>query len=195
MQYPDDQIGDVVELRERVAGEVEELEERLEYLKRHLQVLDAILKGSSFTKASSLGYAGDRANGAGPAERAGARSGAAPRDAAPKSGASDRSSITENGRKVAEIGVAAGEITITIQDGIGLRPDIPPLKTFFLDRILGEMQRRDGEDGSEPLEYELDQEGGVLRGITIRNYRTQGRADEIKSTARWTLLRMLEKIE
>ena len=192
MQYPDDQIGGVVELRERVAGEVEELEERLEYLKRHLQVLDTILKGSSFTKASSLGYAGAQAKGA---ERADARSGAAPRDAAPKSGASDRSSITENDRKVAEIGVTAGEITITIQDGIGLRPDIPPFKTFFLDRILGEMQRRDGEDGSEPLEYELDQEGGVLRGITIRNYRTQGRADEIKSTARWTLLRMLEKIE
>ena len=192
MQYPDDQIGGVVELRERVAGEVEELEERLEYLKRHLQVLDTILKGSSFTKASSLGYAGAQAKGA---ERADARSGAAPRDAAPKSGASDRSSITENDRKVAEIGVTAGEITITIQDGIGLRPDIPPFKTFFLDRILGEMQRRDGKDGSEPLEYELDQEGGVLRGITIRNYRTQGRADEIKSTARWTLLRMLEKIE
>ena len=192
MQYPDDQIGGVVELRERVAGEVEELEERLEYLKRHLQVLDTILKGSSFTKASSLGYAGAQAKGA---ERADARSGAAPRDAAPKSGASDRSSITENDRKVAEIGVTAGEITITIQDGIGLRPDIPPFKTFFLDRILGEMQRRDGEDGSEPLEYELDQEGGVLRGITIRNYRTQGRADEIKSTVRWTLLRMLEKIE
>ena len=189
MQYPDDQIGDVVELRERVAGEVEELEERLEYLKRHLQVLDVILKGSSFTKASSLGYAGAQAKGAG------ARSGEPARDAAPKSEASDHSSITENGRKIAEIGVLAGEITITIQDGIGLRPDIPPLKTFFLDRILGEMQRRDGEEGAEPLEYELDQDGGVLRGITIRNYRTQGRADEIKSTARWTLLRMLEKIE
>ena len=194
MQYPDDQIGGVVELRERVAGEVEELEERLDYLKRHLQVLDTILKGSSFTKASSLGYADARA-GMRRAGSADAQTAAAPRDAASGNEASDRSSITENGRKVAEIEVAAGQITITIPDGIGLRPDIPPLKTFFLDRILGEMQKRDGEEGAEPLEYELDQDGGVLRGITIRNYRTQGRADEIKSTARWTLLRMLEKIE
>ena len=54
MQYHDEEMKDVLELRERITLEAEELEESLEYARRHIHVLDLILKSSSYTRASSL---------------------------------------------------------------------------------------------------------------------------------------------
>ena len=58
------------------------------------------------------------------------------------------------------------------------------------------MKRKD-EQAAEgaAIECLLEQDGGELRRIIVRNYRTKDRAKEIRSSIGWTLSRMLEKIE
>ncbi|CAI8028927.1 hypothetical protein GBAR_LOCUS16453 [Geodia barretti] len=196
MQYPDEEMKDVLELRERITLEAEKLEERLEYARRHIHVLDLILKSSSYTRASSLKVLAPTPAGPDPApggsDTAGTRP---PKEPAP---GSDREFIRRDrgGKRLARFDTAADEIAITLEGGLGLKADIPPLKTFFLDRIIGDMKRKD-EQAAEgaAIECLLEQDGGELRRIIVRNYRTKDRAKEIRSSIGWTLSRMLEKIE
>ena len=37
------------------------------------------------------------------------------------------------------------EVSIVLEDNVTLDPDTPPLKTFFVDRIIGEMKKKDIE--------------------------------------------------
>ena len=102
----------------------------------------------------------------------------------------------------AEIGsilVRPDSISITLSDDVSVSAETPPFKTFFLDRIFGEMKRKDAAeveagrmDAESAISCEINTAGGLLKGITIANYRTDDRAREIDSTVRWVLNRMLE---
>ena len=102
----------------------------------------------------------------------------------------------------AEIGsilVRPDSISITLSDDVSVSAETPPFKTFFLDRIFGEMKRKDAAeveagrmDAESAISCEINTAEGLLKGITIANYRTDDRAREIDSTVRWVLNRMLE---
>jgi len=87
-------------------------------------VLDTILKQSSFTKASAL-----------------TRN-------APKTIKQERKiAITKSsdGTTIANAFVTNDEVSIILEDNVTLDPETPPLKTFFVDRIIGEMKKKDIE--------------------------------------------------
>src|ERR1700747_1157998 len=52
--YPEDDIRDILELREWISEEIEKKEKDVEKLKQNLRILDSLVKKSSFSKASSL---------------------------------------------------------------------------------------------------------------------------------------------
>ena len=86
-----------------------------------------------------------------------------------------------------------------IEEGVSIPTDTSPFRTFFLDRVLGEMEKKDAAEvdagllpAGSALSFEIDDPGGRIRGMTITNYRTDERAREIDSTVRWVLNRMLE---
>ena len=54
MGFSDEQIRDMLELKEDLAGKIIKYKEQIEKLEKNISVLDAILKQSSFTKASDL---------------------------------------------------------------------------------------------------------------------------------------------
>ena len=54
VQYTDEQIQKMLELKESIIDKMAKHQEELDFLEKNLEVLDVILKGSSFTKASSL---------------------------------------------------------------------------------------------------------------------------------------------
>ena len=54
MQYTDEQIQKMLELKESIIDKMTKHQEELDFLQKNLDVLDVVLKGSSFTKASSL---------------------------------------------------------------------------------------------------------------------------------------------
>lgn len=77
----------------------------------------------------------------------------------------------------------------------------PPFRTFLLERVLVKMQEKDREavsEGNIPpdkiLSYSIDSEGDIIREITIRNIQPD-RSRELKSTIKWTLEKMYEKMK
>ena len=54
MQNTDEQIRKMLELKETIIEKMSKYQDEIDFLQKNLEVLDAILKGSSFTKASAL---------------------------------------------------------------------------------------------------------------------------------------------
>lgn len=177
MQNPDEKIKEILELKERITAQIEKHEEEIEYLRKNIQILDSVLKNSSFTKASSLSTSEEKQQ-----EKA-------------------LIPITKgaNGEIIANAHVSPDKVSIIIDEKIDLSADTPPFKTFFIDRIIGEMKKKDLAEVSSGklkeegiIDYVINQKGSNIREIIIKNYRQQERVKEIINTAAWSLSRMLE---
>ena len=77
----------------------------------------------------------------------------------------------------------------------------PPFTSFFVERVLAKMQEKDKEDASKGkldpdkiVSFDIKQDGNILREITIRNLRSE-RSRELKSSIRWTLEKMNERMK
>jgi hypothetical protein len=86
------------------------------------------------------------------------------------------------------------------QTDLKLDSDSPPLRAFLLGKVLDPMEKKDREAASSGaispesiLSYNLEEEGGLLKAIHIRNYGDDRRLLELKNAIRWTLRRMYEK--
>ena len=168
----------MLELKEDLTEKIIKYREQIEKLEKNISVLDAILKQSSFTKASDL-----------------TRN-------APKTIKQERKiAITKSsdGTTIANAFVTNDEVSIVLENNVMLDPKTPPLKTFFNDRIIGDMKKNDiqqVEDGkiktSEIIDCVINDNDSKIREIIIKNYRQKERVDEIINTATWCLNRMVE---
>ena len=190
MQYTDEQIQKMLELKESIIDKMAKHQDELDFLQKNLDVLDVVLKGSSFTKASSL-----------------------PRSTEPVTKEPDEEKIevkeekqesiqikkNKDGEVIANAFVTPEKISIILNEGIGLTDEIPPLRSFFIERIIGEMKKIDSSDvkngkidESSVIDCVINKNGPAIREIIIKNYRQKERLDEIINTATWSLTRMLE---
>ena len=185
MQYTDEQIEKMLQLKESIIDKMAKHQDELDFLQKNLDILDVVLKGSSFTKASSL-----------------------PRKSEPnvetvveKENTIEPIQIKKNkdGEVIANAFVTPEKISIIMSEGIGLTDEIPPLRSFFIERIIGEMKKidsaevKDGKiDQSSVIDCIINKNGPAIREIIIKNYRQKERLDEIINTATWSLTRMLE---
>ena len=194
MQYTDEQIEKMLQLKESIVDKMAKHQDELDFLQKNLDILDVVLKGSSFTKASSL-----------------------PRKSEPnvetkvKEEPNVETKVKEdmeesiqikknnNGEVIANAFVTPEKISIIMSEGIGLTDEIPPLRSFFIERIIGEMKKTDSADvkngkidQSSVINCVINKNGPAIREIIIKNYRQKERLDEIINTATWSLTRMLE---
>ena len=182
MQYTDEQIQKMLELKESIIDKMAKYQEELDFLKKNLEVLDVILKGSSFTKASSL-----------------------PRKKEEKSEIEIKKEESipikknKDGEVIANAFVTPEKISIILNEGIGLTDEIPPLRSFFIERIIGERKKIDNADVKNGkidqrsvIDCVINKNGPAIREIIIKNYKQKERLDEIINTATWSLTRMLE---
>lgn len=176
MEISDERIQEILELKEHITEKIESHEKEIEMLKRNMQILDSMIKKTSFTKASDL------------------HSSAPPKlEGIPITRGS-------SGDTIANAYVAPEQISIIPNDDISLDPDTPPLRSFFIDRIIGEMKKKDATDVQsgkiqDPIDVIVNKNGQDIREIIIKNYRQKERADEIIKTASWTMTKMLEKTD
>ncbi len=179
MGNTEEKIPEILELKERISLQIEKHEEEIEFLKKNLEVLDSILKQSSFTKASALKF-----NTKSPQQ-----------ESIPLKRGSE-------GDIVANAYVTPEQVSIILNEEIGINDDTPPFKSFFLDRIIGEMKRKDTDEvesgkisPESVIDYVINKNGSNIREIIIRNYRQKERVKEIINTAAWSLTRMIENSE
>jgi len=178
MKFSDEQIRDLLELKEEITEKIINYKEQIEKLERNISVLDTILKQSSFTKASDLIS-----------------------DISKAIKQERKVAITKNsdGTTIANVFVSENEVSIVLEDNVMLDSETPPLKSFFVDRIIGEMKKKDiqqVENGKikkdDVINCIINNNGGKIREIIIKNYRQKDRVDEIINTATWSLTRMIE---
>ncbi|MCV0401883.1 MAG: hypothetical protein K5777_07910 [Nitrosopumilus sp.] len=186
MKFSEEQVKEIVALKESLIEQINKHQEGIEMLEKNITVLDLFLKDSSFTKASELG----------------------------KSRAETKPEIVEkpvensipikrvnDGKIIANAFVTPDQVSIVLDNEILINADTPPFKSFFLDRIIGEMKRKDtveAENGKiqkeSVIDYIVNKNGADIREIIIKNYRQKERVNELINTAGWSLTRMLENV-
>ena len=190
MQYTEEQIEKMLELKESIIDKMEKQQQELDFLQKNLDVLDVALKGSSFTKASSLPRKKTSQNNI-VEKKIKSQSEEKPESIPIKK--------NKDGEIIANAFVTPEQVSIILNDGIGLTDEIPPLRSFFIERIIGEMKKidnvdvKDGKiDENSVIDCIINKNGPSIREIIIKNYKQKERLDEIINTATWSLTRMLE---
>ncbi len=191
MKFSEEQIKEIVALKESLIEQIDKHQEGIEMIEKNITVLDLFLKNSSFTKASHLEIKSV------PIKKPEERS-------VPIKKPEERSvpiKRSNDGKIIANAYVTAEQVSIVLDDEILINVDTPPFKSFFLDRIIGEMKKRDhaeAEDGKiqreSMIDYIINKNGTNIREIIIKNYRQKERVNELINTAGWSLTRMLENI-
>jgi len=142
---------------------------------KNISILNSVLRESSFTKASALSFKKKM----------------------------DLSSIPitrgNDGEIIANAYVTPEQVSIVLSDNISLNADTPPLKSFFIDKIIADMKKKDSADvqkgKTQPdsvIDFIINKNGSQIREILVKNYRQKDRVNEIINTAAWSLLRMIE---
>ena len=192
MRFSEEQVKDIVALKESLVEQIDKHHESIEMLEKNITVLDLFLKGSSFTKASQI-------------EKKEEKTKIEPIDKPIEKSTSVTNSIpikrVNDGKIIANAFVTPEQVSIILDKEIEINADTPPFKSFFLDRIIGEMKKKDfaeAENGriqkESVIDYIVNKNGVNIREIIIKNYRQKERVNELINTAGWSLTRMLENI-
>jgi hypothetical protein len=219
--FSEHDIRRAAEIRELLIKEISEKEEELEKLRNLLLLVDSILKGGSFKPASTISQ-GDRS--AKFEVESSIRSEGTHMDENRESIITEKpvtvagSTIRNDSYYIEEIegkelrrvrdnlllanaDITSVNIKITPVENLSLSINVPPFRTFFLNRILDGMKSKDNEkiergeiEESYRLDYQVDTDTeGTIRSITISNYRERERLQEILSTVTWVMSKMVEK--
>lgn len=188
MKFSEEQVKDIVALKENLIEQIEKHQEAIEMLEKNLVILDMTLKESSFTKASQLNTT-KKSEISKKLEKT-----ASTKESIPIKRGND-------GKVIAKAYVTPEQVSIVLDDEIEINADTPPFKSFFLDRIIGEMKRKDSAEAQSGkiqkesiIDYMINKNGSDIREIIIKNYRQKERVNELINTAGWSLTRMLENI-
>ena len=155
--YPEDEVRDILELREWISEEIEKKEKDIEKLKQNLRILDSLVKQSSFSKASSFISSTGR-------------------DQPVQQTASIIPMKTPENQIIANAHVTPDELVIIPTEKITLDIETQPFKSFFLGRIIGGMETQDNTDvqngkisQNSAINCIVNKEGSKIRGILIKN--------------------------
>jgi hypothetical protein len=189
MKFSEEQVKDIVTLKESLIEQIDKHQESIEMLEKNIIILDLFLKDSSFTKASQLGTT---------------------KKAEIQNKPDTTKKLVENsipikrvsnGKVIANAYVTPEQVSIVLDNEIEISVDTPPFKSFFLDRIIGEMKKKDIAEAEKGkiqkesiIDYIINKNGSDIREIIIKNYRQKERVNELINTAGWSLTRMLENI-
>ena len=187
MKFSEEQVKEIVALKESLIEQIDKHQEGIEMLEKNISVLDLFLKDSSFTKASELGKQKDVEIKPEIVEK-------------PVENSIPIKRVND-GKIIANAFVTPDQVSIILDNEIMINADTPPFKSFFLDRIIGEMKRKDTAEAEKGkiqkesvIDYIVNKNGADIREIIIKNYRQKERVNELINTAGWSLTRMLENV-
>jgi hypothetical protein len=192
MKFSEEQIRDIVAMRDSLSKQIDKHQNAIELLEKNITILDLVLKESSFTKASALSTTKTL-------------------ESSTKTPTVSTEKLEEklipitsgsDGKIIANAYITPDQVSIVLEDNIGINADTPPFKSFFIDRIIGEMRKKDSAEAENGkiqkdsvIDYIINKNGSDIREIIIKNYRQKERVNEIINTAGWSLTRMLENIK
>ena len=184
-----EKIKKIAKLRAILEKRVEDMETELDGLKTLLSLIDSTLLKESFKRAEV----------AKPVQIPQKQETPQPPPAKPQKRGIPLKTVT--GDILAQIYTEKDEIQIILAEDKNFDINTPPFISFFVERVLARMQDKDREDAGKgkldpekTLSFDIKQDGNILREITIRNLRPE-RSRELKSSIRWTLEKMYERMK
>jgi hypothetical protein len=192
MKFSEEQIRDIVTMRDSLIKQIDKHQNAIEMLEKNITILDLVLKESSFTKASALSTV--------KTPESSTKISTVPTQKPEESSIPITSG--SDGKIIANAYITPDQVSIVLEDNMEINVDTPPFKSFFIDRIIGEMKRKDSAEAENGriqkdsvIDYMIKKNGSDIREIIIKNYRQKERVSEIINTAGWSLTRMLENLK
>ena len=188
MDYSEENMRDILELREWISEEIEKREREIEKFQQNLRIIDSLVKQSSFSKASSLVSSNKQSMQSGQQSIQSSQQ-----------TSSVISIKTPDNKILANAYVTPDELVIIPLEDIILDVETHPFKSFFLGRIIGGMESQDRLDvqndkipQNSAISCLVNKDDTRIREILIKNYRQKERVTEIINTVTWSFSRMIE---
>ncbi|MEM3703228.1 MAG: hypothetical protein QXX79_02240 [Candidatus Bathyarchaeia archaeon] len=108
---------------------------------------------------------------------------------------------TADGERLAELYVGENFLKIVLAEDKNFNVNTPPFNQFLVERVFAKMQQKDSElaktgklKPEDIFFYHVVREDDFIREIHLRNFDAE-RLREIKSSVKWTLEKMYEKVK
>jgi hypothetical protein len=209
--FSENDVQRAAEIRDLLIKQISDKKEELDRLGDMLNLIDAILKRSSFKPASTISkrsydadqFQKDQRHEEPSTERVITDSGGHMVDSSPENMGLEIKELrrTNDSLLLASAEIDQKNIKITPSEDLLINVNTPPFRSFFLNRILDGMKTKDEEKNRsgeirdyEVLNYQVDNDlQGTIKSVTIANYRERERLQDILSTVTWVLSKMVEK--
>ncbi|MBS7648747.1 hypothetical protein KEJ17_03780 [Candidatus Bathyarchaeota archaeon] len=188
-----EEVKRLAELKVKLQEKLESLREEAKTLEFLISVIDSLLVSKSFRRIEV-----PQSPQAQPAQ---IEVGPAPR----VSEVSAQETVlleASDGALLAKMYVTDGGAQVVIEPGLNLYVSTPPFQSFLVSRVLESMKSKDLElvregklNPDRVFDYELKVEGDAIKEIRIRNYGDKRRLRELRTSIRWTLEKMYEKLK
>jgi len=202
MSQDSEKIKTMVGFKKKLEDQVGKLETELSDLKSTLEVVNSILLEKGFKRGDSISTT---AATAAPSTSPMKEPVEAEEENPPGHPPSEPESViqlrTSNDDSLAIIYVNENSIHVLPDERKNFSVNTPPFSNFLVERVLTKMQQRDGElvrtgrlTPEKMFAYTIVREGDLIREIVIKNV-DEDRLRELKSSIRWTLEKMYEKMK
>ena len=221
--YSEEDIRRAAEIREWLVKQIFDKQDEIEKLRVTLTLVDNLLKHGSFREAATLSAGSRQMQGGSPQAQAATTTAtttqlSTTQRASIVSAGGAVAPVKEKGERednnlasrplkrakdnmlLANTEVSPNSVLIIPLQEVELNVNTPPFKSFFINRILEGMKNKDTErvnhgalPQSDVLDYQVEDENGIIKKIIINNYREKERLNEIFNTSAWVFTRMLEK--
>jgi hypothetical protein len=180
----------LLEYRESMEAKLAELEQEIIDIRRAVAIVDKLIVSQGFRTPTA------------PAKKEQEAPGEAKPQEEPLPADGETTSITsKDGTVLGKLRVEGKNLIFKPQHEFSFTVDIPPFKSFLIDRVLANMSTTDQEraangelDSEDVLQYEVEEEEGRITGIKVSNYGGERRLREINSSLRWSFDKMYDKL-
>ena len=196
MSQEAEKIKKLVAFKKKLEKKVEELESELNELRLMLEVVNSILLEKGFKRAE-IAKVPTAIEASPPEEEAIV-------EPSPQPSAEYETIIplkTVTGELLANLYAGEDSLRVVLAEDKNFDINTPPFTQFLVERVLVKMREKDDElartgqvTQDKIFSYNIVREGDVVHEIQIRNFDAD-RLRELKSSIRWTLEKMYEKMK
>ena len=184
-----EKIKKIARLRAMLEKRVENIETELDGLKTLMEMIDTTLLKESFKRAEIVK----------PFQRIQEQKKKKPSLTRSRKNGTPLKTVT--GDLLAQIFAEKDDVKIVFAEDKNFDINTPPFTSFFIERVLTKMKEKDIDDANigklDPekiMSFVIKQDGNKLKEMHIKNLRSD-RIRELKSSIRWTLEKMFERMK
>jgi hypothetical protein len=193
MSQDQERMKAMLAFKQRLEKRIEKLDNESKELKAALDVINSVLLEKGFRRGDIKEAAAAQPKETAVKEQKPGYQGGEPENVIPLK--------TMNDESLAIIFVEKDSIHVLPDESKNFSVNTQPFGNFLVERVLAKMQDKDTElvrmkqlSPEKTFSYNIVREGDLIREIVIRNV-DEERFKELKSSIRWTLEKMYEKMK